>query len=41
MTLLETQCQKFREEGYVLIENALEPYGLDRVRAAYYVACHT
>ena len=29
------QLQQFREEGYVLIENALDPFGLDRVRAAY------
>lgn len=29
------QIQQFRDEGYVLIENALDPFGLARVRAAY------
>jgi len=29
------QLAQFREEGYVLIENALDPFGLDRVRAAF------
>ncbi len=31
----EEQLHQFREEGYVLIENALAPFGLDRARAAF------
>jgi len=31
----EEQCEQFREEGYLLIENALAPFGLDRVRSAF------
>jgi ectoine hydroxylase-related dioxygenase (phytanoyl-CoA dioxygenase family) len=29
------QLHQFRDEGYLLIENALAPFGLERVRAAY------
>jgi ectoine hydroxylase-related dioxygenase (phytanoyl-CoA dioxygenase family) len=29
------QLQHFREQGYVLIEDALDPFGLPRVQAAY------
>jgi ectoine hydroxylase-related dioxygenase (phytanoyl-CoA dioxygenase family) len=31
----DAQLSQFREQGYVLIENALAPFGLERVRAAY------
>ncbi|MEZ4728804.1 MAG: phytanoyl-CoA dioxygenase family protein [Caldilineaceae bacterium] len=31
----DEQLRQFREEGYVLIENALDPFGLGRVRAAF------
>ena len=31
----DAQLSQFREQGYVLIENALDPFGLGRVRAAY------
>ena len=33
--MTDDQRQHFADNGYVLIENALEPFGLDRVRAAY------
>lgn len=33
--ITEAHIQQFREVGYVLIENALDPFGLDRVRAAF------
>lgn len=31
----DEQLQHFRQQGYVLIENALDPFGLARVQAAY------
>ncbi|MEZ4622855.1 MAG: phytanoyl-CoA dioxygenase family protein [Caldilineaceae bacterium] len=34
-TLTATQVRQFHEEGYVLLEDALAPFGLDRVRTAY------
>ncbi len=33
--LTQTQREQIDEQGYLLIENALEPFGLDHVRAAY------
>ena len=33
--MTDDQRQHFADNGYVMIENALEPFGLDRVRAAY------
>ncbi|MEM7536968.1 MAG: phytanoyl-CoA dioxygenase family protein [Chloroflexota bacterium] len=33
--LTKAQQEQFREDGYVMIENALAPYGIERVRAAY------
>jgi len=33
--LLAAQVEQFHEQGYVLIKNALDPFGLERVREAY------
>lgn len=33
--LTDDQREQFREQGYILVENALDLIGLDRVRAAY------
>ncbi len=35
VTVSEEQLHQFREDGFILIENALEPFGLARVRAAF------
>ncbi|MCL4858199.1 MAG: phytanoyl-CoA dioxygenase family protein [Caldilineaceae bacterium] len=34
-TITDEQMRQFREDGFVLIENALAPYGMSRVRAAF------
>ena len=33
--LTPEQREQIDEQGYLIIEHALEPFGLDRVRAAY------
>jgi hypothetical protein len=33
--ITDEQIAQFRDEGFVLIENALDPFGLDRVRTAF------
>lgn len=35
ITATTEQLRQFRETGYVLIENALDPFGIDRVQAAF------
>ena len=38
LTLTDEQVTHFREHGYVLVENALDAYGLARVRSAFEAA---
>ena len=33
--ITDEQLRQFREEGYVLLENALDPFGLRRVQSAF------